>query len=92
MREEKIFKKSFTFEQFSDELRIAGFLGAYKFWETLEKRYPSASAEELQEHAKGILRGIAALCVERMSNRNRGLTLEEQEAFNYCFEGWEKAI
>jgi hypothetical protein len=71
--------RTFTQEQFLHEVTTSGFLGAFKFWETVLEHYPDAGA--MREHGDGLLEQLAHLC---FSQRDRfGMSPQEQEAYRH---------
>ncbi len=68
---------------FTNEVKIAGFIGAWKFWQVLKEGRGNAGAmmdRFLEQDARGILKGIGTMALAASAGR-RKMSPQEREAF-----------
>ncbi len=70
-------------KQFTGEVAVAGFLGAWKFWKVLKEAREKTGVmtdRSLDQDARGILTGIGALALPAVVSRGK-MSPQEREAF-----------
>lgn len=75
-------RRSFTEEEFIADVAVAGFMGAWEFWQSV-KLVARKTGEPVETVAEGLLRAMACSAAARY-RPNGPVTPQEREAFHGC--------